>query len=222
MARILLVEDDSSLARGLASLLRSEGYAVDVTPTAEEALEIEPDEPYHLLILDIGLPGIDGFEALRRLRLRGATVPVLILTARDERGDRIKGLDLGADDYLGKPFDEQELLAHVRALIRRSLGQASPVLTIGALTCDASSCSATIDGAPVDLRRREWAVLHALASRAGKVVGKDRLVAEVFGHDDPVGTNAVEVYITRLRKKLGPAGPAIRSLRGLGYMMDLQ
>ncbi|NLR40550.1 response regulator transcription factor [Novosphingobium sp. ERW19] len=222
MARILLVEDDSSLARGLASLLRNEGYAVDVAVTAEEALEIEPDEPYHLLILDIGLPGIDGFEALRRLRLRGGTVPVLILTARDERGDRIRGLDLGADDYLGKPFDEQELLAHVRALIRRSLGQASPVITIGALTCDASSCSAMINGSPVDLRRREWAVLYALASRAGKVVGKDRLVAEVFGYDDPVGTNAVEVYITRLRKKLGPAGPAIRALRGLGYMMDLQ
>lgn len=220
MARILLVEDDSSLARGLASLLRSEGYAVDVATTAEEALEIEPEEPYQLMVLDIGLPGIDGFEALRRLRLRGGTVPVLILTARDERGDRIRGLDLGADDYLGKPFDGPELLAHVRALIRRSMGQASPVVTVGTLACDASSCTASIDGNPIDLRRREWAVLYALASRAGKVVGKERLVSEVFGHDDPVGTNAVEVYITRLRKKLGPSGPPIRALRGLGYMMD--
>lgn len=220
MARLLLVEDDSSLARGLVSLLRSEGFAVDAVTSAEEALEIERSEPYQLLILDVGLPGMDGFEALRKLRNRGGNVPVLILTARGERGDRIKGLDLGADDYLGKPFDGPELLAHVRALIRRSMGQASPLVTVGALVCDASSCSAKVAGQPLDLRRREWSVLYALASRAGKVVGKDRLVAEVFGYDDPVGTNAVEVYVTRLRKKLGTAGPTIRALRGLGYMMD--
>lgn len=220
MARILLVEDDRSLARGLASLLRAEGFAVDAVETAEEALEVESTEPYQLMVLDIGLPGMDGFQAIRELRARGGNVPVLILTARGERDDRIKGLDLGADDYLGKPFDGPELLAHVRALIRRSTGSASPLLTVGRLTCDTSACSATVDGRPVELRRREWAVLHALASRAGKVVPKDRLVAEVFGYDDPVGTNAVEVYVTRLRKKLGTKGPAIRALRGLGYMMD--
>lgn len=220
MARILLVEDDLSLARGLTTLLRAEGFAVDAVGDAEQALEIEPDEPYQLMILDVGLPGMDGFEALRKLRARGGEVPVLILTARHERDDRIRGLDLGADDYIGKPFDGPELLAHIRALIRRSLGNASPVLIVGALCCDASSSTATIDGQAIDLRRREWSVLYALASRAGKVVPKDRLVSEVFGYDDPVGTNAIEVYVTRLRKKLGPAGPVIRGLRGLGYMMD--
>ncbi len=220
MARILLVEDDLSLARGLVALLRAEGFAVDAVRSAEDALEVEADEPYQLVILDIGLPGMDGFDALRTLRARGAGVPVLILTARHDRDDRIKGLDLGADDYLGKPFDGPELLAHVRALIRRALGAASPLLIVGALSCDTSSNSATIHGESIDLRRREWSVLYALASRAGKVVPKDRLVSEVFGYDDPVGTNALEVYVTRLRKKLGPNGPNIRALRGLGYMMD--
>ncbi len=220
MARILLVEDDLPLARGLTALLRGEGFAVDAVEDAEQALEIEPDEPYQLMVLDVGLPGMDGFEALRRLRARGANVPVLILTARHERDDRIKGLDLGADDYLSKPFDGPELLAHVRALIRRALGNASPILKVGALACDASSNSASVGGEALDLRRREWSVLYALASRAGKVVPKERLVSEVFGYDEPVGPNALEVYVTRLRKKLGPAGPTIRALRGLGYMMD--
>jgi two-component system OmpR family response regulator len=220
MARILLVEDDVSLARGLFALLNDEGYAVDLVDNAEEALELEPIEPYQLIVLDIGLPGMDGFQAVRKLRSRGSNVPVLMLTARHDRDDRIKGLDMGADDYLGKPFDGPELLAHVRALVRRQLGTASPVLVVGTLSCDAASSSATIDGQLLDLRRREWCVLYALASRAGKLVPKKRLLSEVFGYDDPVGNNALEVYITRLRKKLGPGGPTIRSLRGLGYMMD--
>ena len=220
MARILLIEDDRALARGLCSLLRGAGYAVDQSHDAEEALELETREPYSLLILDIGLPGISGFDALKALRARGSTTPVLILTARSERDDRVRGLDLGADDYLGKPFDGLELLARVRALIRRGAGNASPLLVVGALVCDASAGTASVAGRPLQLRRREWAVLQALASRAGKVVPKDRLVAEVFDYDDPVGTNAVEVYVTRLRQKLAPDGPAIRSLRGLGYMMD--
>lgn len=220
MARILLVEDDRSLARGLAALLRSEGFAVDEICSGEEALEIEANETYQLIVLDIGLPGMNGFEALQRLRARGASVPVLMLTARHQRDDRIRGLDLGADDYLGKPFDGLELLAHVRALIRRGMGTASPLLTIGLLSCDVSSSSAQVDGEPIDLRRREWSVLYALACRAGKVVPKERLLGEIFGYDEPVGDNALEVYVTRLRKKLGPKGPSIRALRGLGYMME--
>lgn len=208
------------LANGLISLLKSEGFATDWTRTGEEALELEQSEPYQLVICDVGLPGLSGFDTVRRLRARGSKVPVLFLTARGERADRIEGLDLGGDDYLGKPFDAAELLAHVRALIRRSSGSASPVIIVGALCCDLSASAAQINGRPLNLPRREWAVLWALVSRAGKVVPKERLLSEVFDYDDPVGTNAVEVYITRLRKKLAPEGPAIRSLRGLGYMLD--
>jgi two-component system response regulator TctD len=220
MARILLVEDDRMMAKGLISLLKGEGFALDWVRSAEEALDLEGSEPYNLVIFDVGLPGMSGFEGIRRLRARGALVPVLVLTARTEREDRIQGLNLGGDDYLGKPFDAEELLAHVRALVRRSVGNPSPVLAVGQLVCDSSATSASVNGTPLSLPRREWAVLWALASRAGKVVPKERLLSEVFDYDDPVGSNAIEVYITRLRKKLGAKGPTIRSLRGLGYMMD--
>jgi two-component system, OmpR family, response regulator len=220
MARILLIEDDRALARGLCSMLKAEGYAADHAADAELALEMIDREPYSLVILDIGLPQMSGFDALKAFRARGCTIPVLILTARNQRDDRVKGLDLGADDYLGKPFDELELFARVRALIRRGSGSASSQIVVGNLICDTASGTAMVGDRPLNLRRREWAVLQALATRAGQVVPKDRLVAEVFDYDDPVGTNAVEVYVTRLRQKLAPDGPAIRSLRGLGYMMD--
>ncbi len=220
MARILLVEDDQMLAKGLISLLKIESFAVDWTRTGEQALELEASEPYNLVICDVGLPGMSGFDAIRRLRSRGSEVPVMFLTARGERDDRIDGLNLGADDYVGKPFDSAELIARAKALVRRSAGSACPVLCVGRLTCDFSATAASIDGRPLNLPRREWAVLWALASRAGKVVPKERLLSEVFDYDDPVGSNAIEVYVTRLRKKLGPEGPAIRSLRGLGYMLD--
>ena len=220
MARVLLVEDDRTLTRGLISLIKNAGFAIDAVSTGEEALELETAEPYHLIICDVGLPGMSGFETIRQLRARGAHVPVLFLTARHEREDRIRGLDLGGDDYLGKPFDAEELLAHVRALVRRSGGSASPLLRVGQLVCDFSATSASVADRALVLPRREWSVLWALASRAGKVVPKERLLAEVFDYDDPVGSNAVEVYITRLRKKLAPDGHRITSLRGLGYMMD--
>lgn len=220
MARVLLVEDDRTLARGLISLLKNSGFAVDLVTTGEEALELEAAEPYNLIICDVGLPDMSGFDTIRQLRARGGTVPVLFLTARHEREDRIEGLDLGGDDYLGKPFDADELLAHVRALVRRSGGSASPLLKVGQLVCDFSATSAAVAQRQLVLPRREWSVLWALASRAGKVVPKERLLAEVFDYDDPVGSNAVEVYITRLRKKLAPDGPRITALRGLGYMMD--
>lgn len=220
MARILLVEDDKLLAAGLVALLKRDGHAVDWVNNAEEALEIERTETYGLIIMDVGLPGMSGFDAVRAARTSGRDAPILILTARHDRPDRIKGLDLGADDYLGKPFDPEELLAHVRALVRRSAGSRSSVVTVGNLTCDSASSQAELAGKALNLPRREWAVLWALASRAGKVVPKERLISEVFDYDDPVGTNAVEVYITRLRKKIAPDGPTIRSLRGLGYIMD--
>lgn len=220
MARIMLVEDDKALARGVLAHLRADGHAVDHVENAEDALALLGLEPYALILLDLGLPGMSGFEAVRQLRRDGRRVPVLILTARDALDDRVRGLDMGADDYMLKPFDPAELGARVRALLRRSSGEAMPVISVGNLTCDVPTGTAAINGQPLDLRRREWAVLIALAHKAGHVVPKERLIAEVFDYDDPVGSNALEVYIARLRKKLADGGPNIRVLRGLGYIME--
>jgi two-component system response regulator TctD len=164
---------------------------------------------------------MSGFDVLRRLRERKCRTPILILTARDTVQDRVAGLDLGADDYLLKPFDPTELEARIRALIRRSQGDPSPILKIGNLTIDRSLGTAVVSGRALELRRREWAVLDRLAARAGRLISKERLTDEVFGFDEPVAPNAIEVYVARLRKKLEPDGPAIRTLRGLGYMLDV-
>lgn len=220
MARILLVEDDPALVRGVVALLRASGHAVDVATGGVMALDLARREPYALLILDVGLPDISGFDVLRKIRAGGGKTPILMLTARDMVQDRVKGLDLGADDYLLKPFETSEFEARIRALLRRAQGDPSPLLVIGALTLNRSACSATVNGRELDLRRREWAVLDRLAARAGKVVPKERLTDEVFGLDEPVAPNAIEVYVARLRKKLEPDGPAIRTFRGLGYMLD--
>lgn len=177
-------------------------------------------EPYALVVLDLGLPDMTGFEVLRSLRRSGIKTPVLVLTARDALEDRVAGLDHGADDYLLKPFEQSELEARIRALIRRSAGEASPTITVGKLILDPTRGTVTVGDRTVDLRRREWALLERLASRVGKVVSKDRLNAEVFGYDEPVAPNAIEVYIARLRRKLEPDGPAIRTIRGLGYVLD--
>lgn len=220
MARILLVEDDPALARGMAAMLRSKNHAVDVCDCGEDALESALSEPYALIALDLGLPDIDGIEVLRRLRMRGSKTPVLILTARDAVADRITGLDQGADDYMLKPFDPSEMEARVRALLRRSAGEASPLITVGALVIDPARATASLNGEPLSLRRRELAVLERLAVRPGKLVSKEQLTGEVFGYSDPVAPNAVEVYIARLRRKLEPGGPEIRTVRGLGYLLD--
>lgn len=219
MARILLVEDDASLARALVRLLSAEGYAADHVDTGQLAIDIVQTEPYGAVILDIGLPDISGLDVLRQLRGAGSHLPVLLLTARDAIDDRVRGLDEGADDYLTKPFAASELLARLRALIRRGTGDAAPMIAVGGLTCDPAAQTAKLDGVSLDLPRREWAVLYCLASQAGKVVPKERLAAQVFSFDDAVGINALEVYIARIRKKLGPAGPTIRNLRGLGYVL---
>lgn len=215
------MEDDIALARGVLALLRADGHAVDHFESAEDALEVIELEPYALILLDLGLPGMSGFDAVRDLRQHGHRIPVLILTARDAIDDRVRGLDLGADDYMLKPFDPTELGARVRALLRRSTGEALPEINVGNLTCDLANGTATINGEPIELRRREWAVLIALAHKAGHVVPKERLISEVFDYDDPVGSNALEVYIARLRKKLSDGGPNIRALRGLGYIMEI-
>ena len=220
MARILLVEDDPSLARGIAAMLRNAGHTIDSAEDGESALMMAGAEPYALITLDLGLPDISGFEVLRSLRQSGSKTPVLVLTARDAVEDRVAGLDHGADDYLLKPFEPSELEARVRALLRRATGEASSTVAIGTLVIDSARGAAWVNGRPIELRRREWAVLERLAARVGKVVSKERLTSEVFGYDDPVAPNAIEVYVARLRRKLEPEGPAIRTIRGLGYVLD--
>jgi len=220
MARLLLIEDDPSLARGIAALLRNAGHNLDHAEDGETGLEMAELEPFALIILDLGLPDISGFEVLRQLRRSGNRTPVLILTARDAIDDRVAGLDEGADDYLLKPFEHSELEARIRALLRRSSGEATPLIEIGALTIDPARGTVAVNGRPIDLRRRERAVLERLAARVGKVISKDRLNSEVFGFDEPVAPNAIEVYVGRLRRKLGPDGPSIRTIRGLGYILE--
>ena len=219
MARILLVEDDPSLSRGLAAGLKAAGYSVDIAADGEAALAAARQEPFALVTLDLGLPDMSGFAVLQTLRREGSKTPILILTARDAVEDRVRGLDLGADDYLLKPFEPSELEARIRALLRRAQGEASPELRIGALVIDHNAATAVVAGELIDLRRREWALLDRLAARVGKVVTKDRLTAEIFGFDEPVAPNAIEVYVGRLRRKLGADGPEIRTVRGLGYML---
>ncbi len=215
-----MIEDDAALARSISALLRAGGHAVDHVATGEDALAVVGSEPYALVILDVGLPDMDGFAVLAELRRRGAKVPVLMLTARDALDDRVRGLDLGADDYLRKPFDPEELEARVRALGRRRGGDPTPEMRVGTLTIHRSTGAVDVGGRPIDLRRRELAVLEALATRAGQVVPRELLIGEVFGFDEPVGGNAIEVHVTRLRAKLAPDGPGIRTVRGVGYMLD--
>ncbi|MBB6504667.1 two-component system response regulator TctD [Sphingomonas endophytica] len=218
--RILIVEDDAPLARSIVALLRAAGYAVDHVATGDDALMVTADDVYALVILDVGLPDIDGFAVLQTLRRRGQRVPVLMLTARDALDDRVRGLDLGADDYLRKPFAPKELEARIRALGRRRGGDPTPELTVGTLAINRSTGEARVNGRLLDLRRREWTVLDALATRAGQIVTRETLQAEVFGFDEPVGPNALEVNITRLRGKLAPDGPVVRTIRGVGYLLD--
>jgi DNA-binding response OmpR family regulator len=220
--RVLVIEDDAALARGLVAALKLSGLAVDHAADGAEAVQLALQEPYGLVVLDLGLPGLPGFEALRRIRAVGATVPVMILTARDAVTDRVKGLDLGADDYLLKPFELAEFEARVRALIRRGQGRPNPVLSCGTLVLDRSTGTISLDGVPLALRRRELAVLTVLMARAGQVVPKERLSAEVFGFDEAVAPNALELYVARLRRKLTPGGPEIRTIRGLGYLLDVK
>jgi len=218
--RILIAEDDPVLADGLMKSLRSNDFAVDAAHDGVEADSILAVQNYDLVILDLGLPRIDGFEVLRRLRHRGGTAPVLILTARDAVADRVKGLDLGADDYLTKPFELPELEARVRALIRRGQAGGSSQLTHGPLALDMAGHRATLDGVPIELSARELGVLEVLMLRSGRVVNKEQLAEQLYGQDEEVGANAIEVYVHRLRKKLEPAGVVIRTIRGLGYLLE--
>jgi two-component system response regulator TctD len=216
----MVVEDDARLARGIEGSLSARGFAVDVFSSGEEAIEVAMTEPYSAIVLDLGLPDMDGLEVLQTLRRRGITTPILILTARDSLEDRISGLDKGSDDYLAKPFHPQELESRLRALVRRAQGSPDPVLKIGKLAFNRSSRTVYLDETAVDLRRRELAVLEILMGRPGKVIAKERISAEVFNFNDAVAPNALEVYVGRLRRKLMPDGPVIRTIRGLGYMIE--
>jgi two-component system OmpR family response regulator len=218
--RILIVEDDAALASGIARILEGEGHAVDVLARGEEALLGARQERFDLIILDIGLPGIDGFEVLRRLRAAGHRTPVLVLTARDALDDRVRGLDLGADDYLAKPFAMPELAARVRALVRRSQAQTGPRIVHGPLVMDTLARRAQLAGQPLDLAAREWAVLEVLLARVEKIVAKESIIQAVASWGEELTPNAIEVYVSRLRAKLEPAGVKIRTVRGFGYMLE--
>jgi DNA-binding response OmpR family regulator len=218
--RILVVEDDPLLGDGIQAGLRQAGYSVDWVRdglAAEQAMAVES---YTAVVLDLGLPRLSGLELLRRRRAAGEAVPVLILTARDAVPDRIAGLDAGADDYMVKPFDLDELAARLRALVRRSHGQAAPVLRVGALELDPAAHAARFEGRPVELAAREFAVLQALALNAGRVLSRERLEQALYGWGEEIESNAIEVHIHHLRRKLKPE--LIRTVRGVGYTMPRQ
>jgi two-component system OmpR family response regulator len=218
--RILIVEDDAALASGIARILEGEGHAVDVMAKGEQAVLGARQERFDLIILDVGLPGIDGFEVLRRLRAAGDRTPVLVLTARDALDDRVHGLDLGADDYMAKPFALSELEARVRALTRRANGAIQNLLRHGTLVLDQAGRVATIGGQPVDLSARELGLLETLLQRPGRLVSKEQLVDHLCEWGEEVSNNAIEVYVHRLRKKLEPGGIRIVTVRGLGYCLE--
>ncbi len=215
--RILLVEDDTMIGEAVLDLLRAEHYAVDWVRDGERADAALRTHDYDLLLLDLGLPRRDGIDVLRALRARKARLPVLIATARDGVTERIAGLDAGADDYVLKPYDLDELLARIRALLRRAAGRAEPVYEHLGVTIDPTMREVTLKGEPVQLSGREWAVLESLLARPGRVLSRAQLEDKLYGWKDEISSNAVEVYIHGLRKKLG--ADLIRNVRGVGYMV---
>lgn len=213
--RILLVEDDASLGEGIRIALRRAAFAVDWVHDGASALMAIGDGGFDLVVLDLGLPRMDGLEVLRKARARGDAVPILVLSARERAADRTQGLDAGADDYLGKPFDTDELLARVRALLRRSSGRAQPALEVGGLRLDLARLSATWLGQGVDLTRREFALLRLLMEQRGRPMARDIIQQHLYGWDEDVASNAVDVHVHQLRRKLAP--DVIRTVRGIGY-----
>jgi two-component system response regulator TctD len=220
--RILLVEDTLDVGEAIVARFERIGHTVDWEKDGSVADEVLEVQAYDLLILDVNLPALDGFTILKRLRQRKSKTPVLVLTARSQVDDRVDALDLGADDYLVKPFDFRELEARARALLRRSAGESTNQLVCGQVTIDRGSRAVRINGTPIELTRRELTLLEILAARPGRIFGKDELVDQLFGFDDEPSANAVEQYVARLRKKLAGSGAEIRTLRGLGYQIVCQ
>jgi two-component system OmpR family response regulator len=215
--RLLFVEDDHMIGETVVDVLRAENYAVDWIKDGQTAQAVLRTQAYDLLLLDLALPGKDGLEVLRGLRAAKLRIPVLIATARDSVEQRIAGLDAGADDYILKPYDLGELLARVRALLRRAAGRAEPVYEHLGVTLNPATREATVNGQPVLLSSREWAVLEPLIARPGAVLSRAQLEEKIFGFDDSIASNAVEVYVHGLRKKLG--ANLIQNVRGLGYLV---
>ena len=216
--RILLVEDDEALGEGISVALKPEGYTVDWAHDGASALHALTHEDFGLAVLDLGLPRMDGLEVLQRLRAGANAIPVLVLTARDSTADRIAGLDAGADDYLVKPFDVDELKARIRALLRRSFSRAQPVLEYREVSLDPVAQQVSYRGQPVALQRKEFLLLHELLAQPGRVLTRDRLQQVLYGWDEEAESNALEVHIHHLRKKLFPE--LIRTVRGVGYLVD--
>ncbi|KOR31089.1 transcriptional regulator [Achromatium sp. WMS2] len=218
--RILLVEDDLSVAQAIIEVLQRASYSVDHLVEAEPAERLIGITHYDLAIVDIGLPGMDGYELIKRWRKHGSTTPILILTARNGLHDRVQGLDLGADDYMLKPFQVPELLARMRALIRRCGTATSSELVAGTISIDLSQRTAMINGQPMDLTSREWEILQQLVIASPKPISKQKMVESLSQWDNELTTNAVEIYVSRLRQKLRNSGVVIHTIRGLGYRLN--
>jgi two-component system OmpR family response regulator len=215
--RVLIVEDEPDLARQLKGALSDAGYAVDHAPDGEEAQFLGDTEPYDAIVLDLGLPKIDGVSVLERWRKDGIATPVLILTARDGWSQKVAGFDAGADDYLTKPFHTEELLARLRALLRRTAGHASANLQCGELRLDPKAARASVMGEPLRLTSLEYRLLHYLMMHQGRVISRTELVEHLYDQDFDRDSNTIEVFVGRLRKKVGP--DRIETVRGLGYRL---
>jgi DNA-binding response OmpR family regulator len=215
--RVLLVEDDAMIAQGLQTALRQSGFAVDWMREGRSAAAAWQTEVFDVVLLDLGLPHRDGIDILREARRRGDATPVIILTARDEIQNRVAGLDAGADDYIVKPFDLDEVMARMRSVLRRAAGRGDSGIQHGELRLDLVSRTIERNGSPVNLSAHEYAVLEALLQRPGAVLSRAQLEDRLYGWDQPIGSNAIEVYIHGLRRKLG--SDVIRTLRGVGYFV---
>ena len=218
--RVLITEDDQALSEALTFALGQAGYAVDRVANGAAADEALKGDVFGLLILDLGLPKLDGLEVLKRLRRRNTSMPVLILSGRENPEEKVTGLDLGADDYLVKPFSLNELLARVRALLRRGTGATPSVLNYGSLSYDTVARTAAVQGKAVPLSAHETGVLEVLLHRFGRVVSKEQLVEQLYSYDKEVSQNAIEVYVHRVRKKISGAGVTVRTLYGRGYLLE--